>query len=230
MKSFRVAYVLLLLVPSVAFGDEFKRGVAALKKKDYDLAIRCFTAHIRDNPKDPDGYLQRGTAYFWKGEDDKAIKDLSECLRLDPRRATGYRNRGLAYSQKKEHDKAVKDFTRAIRLDPKDPRSYQGRGHAHAMKKEYAKAAKDFAQAVRLTPRGEVSSTLAWVAGFTASFAECDNFNAAVAAGYAECGDFEQAVSWQKKAIELGFANKKHAEKARQRLKLYEKGKPYRDN
>jgi hypothetical protein len=49
-----------------------------------------------------------------------------------------------------------------------------------------------------------------------------------LAAAYAECRDFTMAVMWQKKALELGFPDKEKV-KARQRLKLYEAGKPYRD-
>jgi TPR repeat protein len=41
----------------------------------------------------------------------------------------------------------------------------------------------------------------------------------------AAAGDFHQAVKWQKRALELGPDDKE----ARTRLKLYEEGKPYRE-
>ena len=51
-----------------------------------------------------------------------------------------------------------------------------------------------------------------------------------LAAPYAECGDFQEAVQWQKKAIELySNGDKEDLEKAQERLKLYEAGKPYRE-
>jgi hypothetical protein len=51
-----------------------------------------------------------------------------------------------------------------------------------------------------------------------------------LAAAKAEAGNFKEAVKWQKKAIELGYDDKEETEKARQRLKLYEEGKPYKND
>ena len=50
-----------------------------------------------------------------------------------------------------------------------------------------------------------------------------------LAAAHAEAANFDEAVKWQKKAIELGgYMNKEETGKAAQRLKLFEKGQPYR--
>lgn len=51
-----------------------------------------------------------------------------------------------------------------------------------------------------------------------------------LAAVYAESGRFEEAVRWQRKALDLGYQSKSDQEKARQCLKRYEQGKPYRDD
>jgi hypothetical protein len=49
------------------------------------------------------------------------------------------------------------------------------------------------------------------------------------AAARAECGDYKDAVKWQKKVIEMDHGDKEDMDEARRRLKLYEAGKPYRD-
>jgi hypothetical protein len=50
-----------------------------------------------------------------------------------------------------------------------------------------------------------------------------------LAAAHAEAGQFKEAVKWQKKALEIGYEDKKDQEQARKRLKLYQAGRPYRD-
>jgi hypothetical protein len=51
-----------------------------------------------------------------------------------------------------------------------------------------------------------------------------------LAAAKAESGNFKEAAMWQKKVIEQLAGDKAEVEKARKRLKLYEDGKPYRDD
>jgi tetratricopeptide (TPR) repeat protein len=208
---------LLCLLPSLAYGadDDFKRGVAALKEQDYDLAIACFSAMIRDNPKEAAAYNNRGIAYLGKEEYGRAIEDLTVAIRLDPRNAAAYNNRGVASRFKKDYGKAIRDYSEAIRLAPKYADAYTNLAWLYATcpddkVRDGKKALQNARKACELT---------GWK-------------NAGVldklAAACAESGQFKEAVKWQKKALEIGWDDKEE-EKARKRLKLYEADKPYRD-
>jgi hypothetical protein len=50
-----------------------------------------------------------------------------------------------------------------------------------------------------------------------------------LAAACAQQGDFKEAIKWQRYVIESGLLDKRQAESAEWRLKLYESGVPYHD-
>jgi tetratricopeptide (TPR) repeat protein len=131
----------------------FEHGLKALNKKDYDLAIMFFTAHIIIDPNEINAYFNRAFAYINKKEYDKAIEDYSQTIRLDPKRVDAYVNRGFAFSNKKEYDKAIEDYSQAIRLDPTHALGYRNRAFAYINKKEYDKAIEDYSQAILLNPK-----------------------------------------------------------------------------
>ena len=56
---------------------------------------------------------------------------------------------------------------------------------------------------------------------------DADQFDS-LAAAYAETGEFDEAVRWLTKALESPDFPEEQREDAQLRLKLYEEGKPYR--
>jgi hypothetical protein len=50
-----------------------------------------------------------------------------------------------------------------------------------------------------------------------------------LAAAFAEAGTFDEAIKWQNKALTFPMVLMMIGEKAGQRLKLYQAGKPYRE-
>jgi tetratricopeptide (TPR) repeat protein len=279
-----IGCVLVLVLPSLALADDYDRGLEALSKKDYDLAIACFKAWIRANPEDAGAYINRGIAYAGKKDYDRAVFDYNEAIRIDPKKVSAYYNRGNAYRSRKQSDRAIKDYSEVIRLDPKHVAAYNARGSAHDDKKEYDEAIADYTEAIRLDPKYALAylnrgnayrnkkdydkavadlleaiqidpknasafDQLAWLlatspkdsardgkkaVGLANKACELSDWKNAsyldtLAAAHAECGDFKEAVKWENKALELWSDDREKAETGRRRLKLYEEGKPYRE-
>jgi tetratricopeptide (TPR) repeat protein len=129
--------------------DDYDAGVAAYDKRDYDLAIACFSAYIRANPNLAEGFIFRGMSYCEKKDHEKALKDFGEAIRLDPKSDIAYGVRGALYRHLKEYDKALTDFNKQIRLDPMSVPAFNNRGVVYVDIKEYDKALKDVSEAIR---------------------------------------------------------------------------------
>jgi tetratricopeptide (TPR) repeat protein len=226
------------------------RGLIHADGRDYDKALRDFAEAIRLNPRDPLTFVERGRIHKARNENDQAIADCSEAIRLDPKWAGAYFNRGNLYKLRKDHDQAVADYTQAIQLMPKDPDAYFNRANVYRARKEYAKAVADFAEVVRLDPKApDAHDSLAWVLAtcpdekvrdgakaIDHAGTACELIGArspylleTLAAALAEAGKFDLAVKWQTRALESGRLDKAAEEKARERLALFEKRKPYRE-
>jgi tetratricopeptide (TPR) repeat protein len=226
------------------------RGALYEEKRDYDRAIQDFNDAARLNPQDALTYLARGLAYKGKKDYEKAMADYAQAIRLDPKWANPYYNRANLYKAGKEYDKALADYSEAIKLDPKDPDALFNRANIYKAKKEYDKAVADYQAVIRLDPKDpDAYDSLAWVlatcpdakvrdgakavdcAGTACELTDAQSgyFMATLAAAFAEMGKYEQAVKWQKRALEFPRYDKEEGDKARQRLKLFEAGKPYRE-
>jgi tetratricopeptide (TPR) repeat protein len=225
-------------------------------RQAYDKAIADCTEAIVLDPKKSDAYFTRASAYREKLENGKALADFSTAIRLKPTDSDYLYMRGLLYSQTKQHAKAVSDLSEVIRLEAKSADSFERagvyvlRGHTYAEQRSYDKAIADYQEAVRIHPDFTKGyDALAWLRATCPEAKVRDGKNAleyakkacklaeatnpdlfdTLAAAYAENGNFAEAVKWLKKGLESPDFSRDRREKARARLKLYEAGKPYRD-
>jgi lipoprotein NlpI len=133
MNAYRLSVVLLLAAsvacnrnrqgPTEGIGGEpkdaqtyFDRGVARLKKKDLDAAIKDFTEVIRLDPQSANAFYNRGNAHGGKKEYDKAIEDYSGVIRLDPKNAYAHANRAMMQLALRQPE-SVKSFQFVLDLE-----------------------------------------------------------------------------------------------------------------
>lgn len=224
--------------------------------QDYDEVIRISSEDLLAEPDlmreyfdhYAAEYLDRGLAWESKGNFDRAIQDYGEAIRLDPSNDASYHHRGRAKMCTGDYDEAILDFTEAIRLNPHRAMAYYWRGRMWAKLDDYETAIKDFEEAIRLDPDDHYAySGYAWVLAtcpdekvrdgklaihFATKACELTEWERGsvldtLAAAYAEAGQFDEAERYQRKALEDSEL-RELSEAYLQRLKLYQRRKPYR--
>src|SRR5262249_50889149 len=148
---------------------------------------------------------------------DLALRDCDEAVRLDPTNSVYFDSRGFYYHMNnRQEEKALADYDEAIRLDPDNHHALNNRAYLLATTKE---------DRFRDGPRALEDATKA---------CEMTNWKNAgyldtLAVAYAEVGEFEKAIKWQNKALEDPAFEKEWGRNAREQMKLFSEGKPYRE-
>ena len=94
------------------------RGLARLKKQEFDRAIEDYSAAIQKDPEYASPYNNRGVAYEKKREYDRAIADFGAALKIDPQNANALANRASVHEKTGKLKDALNDLNKAIELQP----------------------------------------------------------------------------------------------------------------
>jgi tetratricopeptide (TPR) repeat protein len=216
-------------------------------------AVPHFEAALEINPDYGLARYNLGLVRLWQGAFDEAAELEARALPHLPDPAQGLDTRGIALSLLGRAKEAEACFVRAVRLKPSVGKYYYDLGFAYHEAGRQADAQACYEQAVRLEPRWPVTANVqAWRlatspdsslrnAGLALHVARqiCDltgnqvaDFLDTLAAAYASTGDFARAQESARKALALPTAmnEPEHRRAMEERLRLYEKGRPYQDS
>lgn len=94
------------------------RGIAWLRKREYDIAAKDFNEALELAPSSGALHRCRAESHAGNGRHDDAIEDCNVAIRTDPTDARAFAIRGISWQQKGQKDKAEADFKRALELEP----------------------------------------------------------------------------------------------------------------
>lgn len=138
------------------YGEEAKTYLAGMREawaqRKEERLLRAFDKYVRNNPRDPRGYLQRANARSQLGHYENAIGDYSRVIDLDPDMIEAYLGRAVCRAQLRRYDRAVEDLTHVIQLRPDEATGYALRAGLRAQQRQYARAVEDCTRAIELDP------------------------------------------------------------------------------
>jgi len=186
--SLILASVLILPCQSLGQDDEFEKGLAHIKSRQYDEAIDAFSVVISMIPEDSEAYNYRGIARAYKKDYNGAIGDYTMALRFRPEYAEAFSNRGFAWVKQGDLARALEDFSRAIELEPPLVDAYNSQAWILATSAD--KRFRNGKKALDLAKKAvDISETV-------------DSLDT-LSAAYAAAGQFNDAVASQKRVLEL---------------------------
>jgi tetratricopeptide (TPR) repeat protein len=103
------------------FSARYGRGVAHIRKSQFNSSITDLNEAIRLNPKHASARNNRAIAYLKSGKPELALSDLNVAIQINPENALAYYNRGVVLSEISKFEEASADLLAALRLDPNNP-------------------------------------------------------------------------------------------------------------
>lgn len=215
-----------------------------------DLIVSALNQQLKAEPTNAAVLYSLAMVYRATGDFKKSLPLWDRYMELVPTNELAYVARASIYNTTGKYDHAIKDLDMALQLNPYDVRALSDRAFSYGNKGEYGKAEQDLAAACRINPNNETAlNNRAWIQA-TCPVASFRNGTTAVsqatracnlsdwkrcsrvdtlAAAYAESGDFVRAVIYEKTAMDTKDATEDDLKGMRDRLKLYEAHKPYRE-
>jgi len=130
----------------------FSRGIAYLKKNQYNEAIRDFDRVLAVRTDFVNAYYNRGVAYNLLKKYDLAINDFNKTVELSPNFVYAYLQRGNTYYLIGNYTLAVQDYSMYLRYNSPDPIVFLNRARAYYQLFQYNNAIQDLNHYIKIKP------------------------------------------------------------------------------
>jgi curved DNA-binding protein CbpA len=128
----------------------YRRGLDAVAKRDYGLALGCFCQAIKLNPDYWEAYLERAQIYYIQSKDRNALEDCGQVIQRHPQSSQAYYLQGRARHRLGYLANAVESYSQAIAHNSAHPQAYYYRGAANLELQSVNAAINDFEAAQEL--------------------------------------------------------------------------------
>ena len=203
----------LKLQPGAVQGLQLRAGLLAGIGK-YEPALADLNILRRAAPADPELLVQIAALEQAAKQPDKAVATYGQLLLAEPQSTAAHRGRADAYLSLGKQAEAIADYEAALKIEPNNSGVLNNLAWVLATSptrhlRDGKRAIELAKQACELTEykQAHILSTLA--------------------AGYAETGDFDTAITWSKKAVELGAEQLKA--QLNKELQSYQAQTPWRE-
>jgi len=190
--------------------DLHESGMAALRNRNYELAVALFQRVVALDPKHKYAWNNLGRAYLGMQKPDDAIHAFQKAIGVDPYDEFAYNNLGLAYWRQQKYEEAAGAFHKQLELNPLDEFAHGNLGTMYVEWRKYAEAVPELEKAASLKPENAF-----YQVGLGQAYLNLDQPDKALAA-------FDRAVElqptplvWNDVAYELS-KHKVHLDRAQQ--------------
>ena len=120
-----VGLIFLSVIIPILFSDgsssdyyAHQTGKDFYDRQEYDSAIYYYGIAIKNEPDNPDLYLERGNAFLNAGKLDSAMLDYEKTLSIRQDYEGAVHGKGLVYYNRKQYSKAIEAGELAVSLNP----------------------------------------------------------------------------------------------------------------
>ncbi|HYN15601.1 MAG TPA: DUF3857 domain-containing protein [Terriglobales bacterium] len=140
-------------IPESAKADDlFDSGSAALRNRNYELAVTLFERVVALEPTHKDVWNNLGRAYLGMLKSEEAIRAFQKAVEVDAYDEFAYNNLGLAYWRQQKYEEAVGAFRKQLEINPLDEFAHGNLGAMYVEWHKYADALPELEKAASLKP------------------------------------------------------------------------------